>query len=198
MLIMPNVHEESRSVTKAGVERLETNMFKQQGLSNSQAKRAAENAEVTQEILDAAQFALSNGLNHSQAVAFIAMQGEAEEKLKILKNKIIAENVASQQLDARKSFAKDEFLRKSKRIQQNGVRGTDKQVEWALQIRDKVIIQHGGKTYAQKTAFEELTKRIKSAKWWIENRNLQLKQPFTSIGVEDFIKNQLGLSDGEF
>jgi creatinine amidohydrolase/Fe(II)-dependent formamide hydrolase-like protein len=76
------------------------------------------------------------------------------------------------------------------------------QVKWALEIRAKVVAQHGGKTDAQKIAFEELTNRIKSAKWWIEHRNLQSKQPFSSISVEesveDFIKNQLGLSDGEF
>lgn len=173
--------------------RLMFNKLRADGLSNSQAKRTAQEAKPTESELLASRNALLKGLDLRQGLQFLIMEGTDEEKLNRIKD--IQNKYKDEQkiIDEQKKHWEEERVRKSKRIQVNGLRGTNKQVAWALEIRAKVVVLHGGITDDKKTIFEELVNKIKSAKWWIEHRNLQLKQPYQNIAVEDFIKSQLGL-----
>jgi len=162
---------ELQSVAKAGAIRLQANILKKQGLSNSQAKKAAGDAEVTDAIFAEARFALEAGLNEGEVVAFIAAEGTKEEKLKVYYKRRDYYLAATESRNAVIEHQKQETIRKSKRIQVDGLRGTDKQVAWALKIREKIVQKRG----CVDKDFEALVAKIKSAKWWIENQNLQRK-----------------------
>ena len=173
-------------VATAGAVREAERLNKCEGMSSSQAKRAAQNAQVTEIHIAAAEFALSAGLDRSQSVALIGAKGENDEKLAafmVLQAERKAEN---EKLAAEKADRDIENERKAHRFQKNGLQGTDRQIEWALKIREKVIQQHS----KDNEVLEALLRKIKSAPWWIKNRELQRRQPRILAGVEEFIKSQ--------
>lgn len=183
---MENItNSEIEHVAKAAAVRLQTNNLKMQGLSNSQAKTAAASAMATQEMLDEAEFALKAGLG-GESISFITAVGSREEKLLIFLDRKMVRAVAESVKKSEAEHFAAEVIRKSKRIQIDGLKGTNKQVSWALTIRQKVILQHG----EGKKDFEELVLKIKSAKWWIENRNLQSRLPFYGVSVREYFEQQ--------
>ena len=173
-------------VATAGAVREAERINKCEGMSSSQAKRAAANAQVTQIHIAAAEFALSAGLDRSQSVSLIGAKGENDEKLAafmVLQEQRKAEN---EKMTAEKAARDIENERKAHRFQKNGLQGTDRQIEWALKIREKVIQQHS----KDNEVLEALLRKIRSAPWWIKNRELQRRQPRIGTGVEDFIKSE--------
>lgn len=173
-------------VATAGAVREAERLNKCEGMSSSQAKRAAANAQVTEIHIAAAEFALAAGLDRPQAVALIGAKGENDEKLAAFIGRQAERKAENEKLAAEKVARDIENERKANRFQKNGLQGTDRQIEWALKIREKVIQQHS----KDNEALEKLLRKIKSAPWWIKNRELQRRQPRIGAGVEEFIKSQ--------
>ena len=178
-------------VATAGAVREAERLNKCEGMSSSQAKRAAANAQVTEIHIAAAEFALAAGLDRPQAVALIGAKGENDEKLAAFIGRQAERKAENEKLAAAKGARDIENERKANRFQKNGLQGTDRQIEWALKIREKVIQQHS----KDNEALEKLLRKIKSAPWWIKNRELQRRQPRIGAGVEEFIKFQGAVLD---
>ena len=173
-------------VATAGAVREAERINKCEGMSSSQAKRAAANTQVTEIHIAAAEFALAAGLDRPQAVALIGANGENDEKLAAFIGRQAERKAENEKLAAQHAERDAELERKAHRFQKNGLQGTDRQIIWAMKIREKVIKQHS----KDNEAFEKLLRKIKSAPWWIKNRELQRRQPRIGAGVEEFIKSQ--------
>lgn len=150
--------------------------LKKQGFTCAQREKIRKEVkiEVTHSADDiaAARFALESGLSPDDAKKFVKLDdGDFNDRLTL----ILRENAQKARQIEQAELARLDYERRQKRYQEDCLKGTDKQIAWAKEIRSKVVCYHGGKTEEAREEFTKAARKITSASWWIHHQNFQYK-----------------------